>query len=149
METTKECYLLFWTKPGSDTQQNSICEATYQLCQKLSKYIFTKLSERPGWSTRPIFKQSLTGVTWEISFSKTGCLTKAGEHNLPYNLLIDGGRIIESIPFPRVLVLCEMQSVSSRIWTRVTVSIFYDNYHYSTSTNSPSKTNKTGGAMKD
>ena len=27
-----------------------------------------------------------------------------------------------------------MQSVSSRIWTRVAVSIFYDNNHYTTGT---------------
>ena len=37
-------------------------------------------------------------------------------------------------PFPRVLVLCEMQSVSSRIWTRVAVSISYDDNHYITGT---------------
>ena len=36
--------------------------------------------------------------------------------------------------FPRVLVLCEMQSVSSRIWTRVAVSIYYDDNHYTTVT---------------
>ena len=37
-----------------------------------------------------------------------------------------------------VLVLCEMQSISSRIWTRVAVSISYDDNHYimGTSTNS-------------
>ena len=38
------------------------------------------------------------------------------------------------IPFPRVLVLCEMQSVSSRIWTHVTASISYDDNHYTTGT---------------
>ena len=38
------------------------------------------------------------------------------------------------IPFPRVLVLCEMQSFSSRIWTRVAVSISYDDNHYITGT---------------
>ena len=31
-------------------------------------------------------------------------------------------------------MLCEMQSVSSRIWTRVAVSIFYDDNHYTTGT---------------
>ena len=30
----------------------------------------------------------------------------------------------------RVLVLCEMQSISFRIWTRVAVSISYDDNHY-------------------
>ena len=29
---------------------------------------------------------------------------------------------------------CEMQSVSSRIWTRVAVSISYDDNHYTTGT---------------
>ena len=38
------------------------------------------------------------------------------------------------IPFPRVLVLCEMQSVSFRIWTCVAVSISNDDNHYTTGT---------------
>ena len=80
------------------------------------------------------FKQSLTGLISEFSFSKTSCLTKAEEPSLPYYLPIAGGRIIGFIPFPRVLVLCEMQSVSSRIWIRVTVSISCDNNHYTTGT---------------
>ena len=33
-----------------------------------------------------------------------------------------------------VLVRCEMQSVSSRIWTRIAVSISYDDNHYTTVT---------------
>ena len=47
---------------------------------------------------------------------------------------IAGRWIIRFIPFTRVLVLCEMQSVSSRIWTRVVVSISYDDNHYTTGT---------------
>ena len=42
--------------------------------------------------------------------------------------------MIGFIPFPRVLVLCEMQSVSSRIRTRVAVSISYDDNHYTSGT---------------
>ena len=76
------------------------------------------------------FKQSLTGFNSEFSFSKTSCLTKAEKSSLPYYLPIAGGRIIGFIPFPRVLVLCEMQSVSSRIWTRIAMSISYDDNHY-------------------
>ena len=53
---------------------------------------------------------------------------------LPYYLPIAGGRIIGFMPFSRVLVLCEMQSVSSRIWTRVAVSISCDDNHYTTGT---------------
>ena len=78
------------------------------------------------------FKRSLTGLNSEFSFSYTICLTKAEEPSLPYYLSIAGGRIIGFIPSLRVLVLCEMQSVSSRIWTGVAVSISNDNNHYTT-----------------
>ena len=91
-------------------------------------------SARAGYDTRSIFKQSLTGLNSEFSFSQTSCLTKAEEPSLPYYLPIDGGRIIGFMPFPKVLVLCEMQSVSSRIWTHVAVSISYDDNHYTTGT---------------
>ena len=87
-------------------------------------------SARAGYDTRSFFKRSLTGLNSEFSFSWTSCLTKAEEPSLSYYLHIAGGRIIGFIPFPRVLVLCEMQSVSSRIWTRVDVSISYDDNHY-------------------
>ena len=82
-------------------------------------------SARAGYDTRSIFKRSLTGLNSEFSFSYTSCLTKAKEPNPSYYLPIAGGRIIGFIPFPRVLVLCEMQSVSSRIWTRIVVSNWY------------------------
>ena len=91
-------------------------------------------SARAGYDARSIFKRSLTGLNPEFSFSYTSCLTKAEEPSLPYYLPTAGGRIIGFIPFPRVLVLCEMQSVSSRIWTRVAVSISYDDNHYTTGT---------------
>ena len=91
-------------------------------------------SARAGYDTRSIFKRSLTGLNSEFSFSLTSCLTKAEKPSLSYYLPIAGGRIIGFIPFPRVLVLCEMQSVSSRIWTRVAVSISCDNNHYTTGT---------------
>ena len=61
------------------------------------------------------FKWSLTGFNSEFSFSLTSCLTKAEETSLLYYLSIAGGRIIGFIPFPRVLVLFEMQSVSYKI----------------------------------
>ena len=58
----------------------------------------------------------------------------AKEPSLSYYLPIAGGRIIGFIPFPRVLVLCEMQSVSSRIWTRIAVFISYGDNDYTTGT---------------
>ena len=97
-------------------------------------FIFTNPSARAGYDTRSIFKRSLTGLNSEFSFSKISCLIKAEEPSLPCYLPITGRRIIGFIHFLRVLVLCEMQSVSSRIWTHVVVSISYDDNHYTTGT---------------
>ena len=41
--------------------------------------------------------------------------------------------VVEFIPFPKVLVLWEMQSASSRVWTQATVSISYDDNRYAMS----------------
>ena len=100
----------------------------------LALILFTNPSARAGYDTRSIFKRSLTGLNSEFSFSKISYLTKAEEPSLSYYLPIAGGRITGFIPSPRVLVLCEMQSVSSRIWTRVAVSISYDDNDYTTGT---------------
>ena len=51
------------------------------------------------------------------------CYTKDKESSLLYYLLTAGERIIEFIPFPRVLVLWEMQMALFRIWTVVVMSI--------------------------
>ena len=96
--------------------------------------IITQPPARTGYDTRSIFKRSLTGLNSQFSFFYTSCLTKAEEPSLPYYLPIAGGRIIGFIPFPMVLVQCEIQLVSSRIWTRVAVSITYDDNHYTTDT---------------
>ena len=77
-------------------------------------------------------KRNLTGLNSEFS-SSTSCLTKAEEQSAIL-FTIAGGRIIGFIPFSRVLVLCEIQSVPSRIWTRVAVSNSYDDNHYTTGT---------------
>ena len=112
----------------------------YRLCYHLTCYLgiiwpyLPNLSARAGYDTRSIFKRSFPGLNSEFSFSLTSCLTTAEKIGLPYYLPIAGGRIIGFIPFPRVLVLCEMQSVSSRIWTRVAVSISYGDNHYTTGT---------------
>ena len=100
----------------------------------LGQCIFTNPSSRSGYDTRSIFKRSLTGLNSEFSFSYTSCLSKAVEISLPYYLPIAGRRIIGFIPFPRVLVLCKIQLAWSRIWTRVVVSISYDDNHYTTNT---------------
>ena len=63
-----------------------------------------------GFLFRSIFKQSLTSLNSDFSFSKTSFFTKAEEPSLPFYLPIAEGRIIGFKPFPRVLVLCEISS---------------------------------------
>ena len=75
--------------------------------------IFVKPSTPAGYDTSSIFKRGLTGLNSEFSLSDTSSLTKAEEISLLYYLPIAGGRIIGFIPFTRVLVLCEIQSISS------------------------------------
>ena len=96
------------------------------------------ISQDRGLELYHIYQPLRSGRIWhkvnfEAEFNRfelrVFLLTKAEEHSLSSYLLIAGGRIIGFIPFPGVLVLCEMQSVSSRIWTRVAVSISYDDNH--------------------
>ena len=59
---------------------------------------------------------------------------KFEEPILPYYLPIAGRRRIVFIPFPRVLVLCEMQTVLPRIWICVDFSFSYNSNYYTTKT---------------
>ena len=61
-----------------------------------------------------------------VTLSKATTFTKAKEPSLPCYLPRAGGRIIGFINFSNVLVLCEMQSASSRMWTRIAVFNSYD-----------------------
>ena len=56
------------------------------------------------------------------------------ELSLSNYLPISGDRTTEFILFQNVLVLCEMQTASSRIWTQYAVSISCYNNHYTVST---------------
>ena len=69
-------------------------------------YIFTNPSARVEYDTSG-------DLNSEFFFSETSCLTKSEEPSLPYHFPLAGGRIIGFILFPRVIVLCEMQSVPS------------------------------------
>ena len=75
-----------------------------------------------------------THLMMSISFSKTGCITKAEEPSLHYYSPIARGKIIGFVHLGKVWVLCEMQSALSRIWTQVAVSISYDNNHHTMGT---------------
>ena len=111
-------------------------ELSSKLRQNENNHIYRTPPLGQDMTQGQFFKRSLTGLNSEFSFSWTTCLTKAEEPSLAYYLPIAGGGIIGFILFPRVLVLCEMQSVSFRIWTRVAVSISYDDNHYTTGTSS-------------
>ena len=119
-------YINFWTNTLGKTYE-PLYLSSYVLNSTITT--FTNPSAWAGYDTRSFFKRRLTGLNSEFSFSLTSCLTKAEEPSLPYYLPIAGGGIIGFIPFPKVLVLCEMQSVSARIWTCVAVSISYDDNH--------------------
>ena len=83
------------------------------LCMTIYTYIYYLPTPPLGqdMTQGQFFKRSLTGLNSEFSFSYTTCLTKAEEPSLSYYFPIAGGRIIGFIPFPRVLVLCEMQYI--------------------------------------
>ena len=51
-----------------------------------------------------------------------------------YYLSIAGERIIGFIPFPKVLVVCDMQSALSRNWTRLAMSVSHGDNHNTTGT---------------
>ena len=52
------------------------------------------------------------------------------EPSLSYKLHISKQRIFGFMSFSKILLLCEMETTSFRIWTLVTEFIFYDNNHY-------------------
>ena len=60
-------------------------------------------------------------------FSQTSFHIKDKETNLPYLFTQR-----DYLNFPNILALYELQTVSSRIWTRVAVSIFSINNRYTT-----------------
>ena len=75
--------------------------------------------------------QSLTISNSEFPFSypRPVAIPRLKSPVWPTILPIAGGKIVGFIPFPRVLMLCEMQTASSRIWTHFTESISYDDIH--------------------
>ena len=85
-------------------------------------HIYLPLNTSRMWH-KVKFKQSITGLNSEFSFSKTGCHNTVEEPSLPNYYPIDGVRIIG---FLRVLVLRKMQTASSRIWSWVSMSISSD-----------------------
>ena len=92
-------------------------------------YIFNYPSTWEGYDPRSIFKWSLIGLNSELSFSLNSefSFPKIEETSLFCYLPLAGGRITGFMHFLR---LCELQTVLSRIWTWVTMSISFDYIHY-------------------
>ena len=89
-------------------------------------YIFTNPFARAGCDTRSIFDAEV-GIQ-NFPSPNLVAILRLKSPVCPTIVPIAGGRIVGFIPFPIVLVISEMQTALSSIWTRVTVSIFYDNY---------------------
>ena len=100
--------------------------------EQLVMYIRSKPSVWVGCNAKSIFQQNLTRLNWEFSFSQTYWHTKVKEPSLLYYLPIAEGRIFGFMPFLRILMVYEMQLASSMIWTHFTMSISYDDNHYTT-----------------
>ena len=129
-------YVHLWARPLL-LQQCPACPGSSTLGSFSWSYFTKPLRSGRIWTQGQFLKRSLRGFEFQSFPSpRTSCLTKAEKPSLSFYLPIAGGRIIGFIPFPRVLVLCEMQSVSSRIWTRITVSISCDDNHDTTGTGS-------------
>ena len=96
-------------------------------------------------SLQTCYAYQLIGLVGRVFVNGPGDLGSIPGHIIPKTLkmVLDTSllntqhykvHIIGFIPFPRVLVLCEMQSVASRIWTCVAVSISCNDNHYTTDT---------------
>ena len=74
--------------------------------------------------------QFLTGLNSEISFSLTSCFTKAEEPSLSYYFTHSWRENNRIHTFPKGI---SAMWNAIRIWTRVAVSISYDDNHYAIS----------------
>ena len=86
-----------------------------------------------GCNARSIFKWSLTDLNSDFPSPRFVPLPRQ-KKSVFFTIYHAGVRIIGFIPFPKVLMLCEMQSTSSRIGTRLALSISFDYNHYTTDT---------------
>ena len=94
--------------------------------------IYTNLSAWVRCDTRSNSKCSFTGLNSFFSSLRLVAIPRLNSPVFPTILPIDGGRIVGFILFPRVLTLYEMQTATSRIWTRVAISISCDVNHHNT-----------------
>ena len=77
-----------------------------------------------GCEIRSVFKRSLPGLNSAFSFSLIGFHNMVNEASLPDYSSITGGRIVECIPFLRILAIWE--TTLFRIRTRFALLLFYN-----------------------
>ena len=109
-----------------------VCNSIHLMRVKpaLSLYLYRCVKFLEDWCLKVVSNHIyITGLNPEFSFSLTSCHTMLKEPSLSNNLSMSGGRIVGCITFPRVLVLCEMQTALSKIWTWVAVSVSYALHH--------------------
>ena len=95
-------------------------------------YVFTNPSPRAGYSTRSVFLSGVEQV-WIQSFSSRPVAIPKLKSPVCLTILsIAGGKIARLITFPKLFVLCGIQTALSRIWTRVSVSISHDDIQHIT-----------------
>ena len=114
-------------------------------CTHTHKYIYIYIyiyvylpssSTRIWFDTRSIFERSF--ISFNSSFPSPRLVVILKLKSLSTLLFTHSKRVNSlSHSLPRVFALRNMQTASSRIWTRVTVSIFYDDNHYTASTFPP------------
>ena len=106
----------------------------YLLLLHINKYIFTHPCFTGKMLHKANFQAKFCWFEFRVFLLQDWLPNKAKEPSFTYDLPITRGRLIGFIPFPNVLVLCKMQSASSRFWTLVAVSISYEDNHYTTGT---------------
>ena len=78
------------------------------------------------WHKVNFFRQSLTGLNSEFSFSEASYHTKVQQSSLTNYQSINEGRLVGCLPFPSVFVLYKTQPASLRIWTWLSGFISYN-----------------------
>ena len=113
---------LIWCRYGTG---NNVLDMLIKHC---TMYMYLpNPSTRVGCNTRSIFCRFNRFEFKVFLLDRNHIMVK--EISLSYYLPRAGGRIVEFIPFPSVLALCEMQTGSSRFWTFFTLSKTTSNHH--------------------
>ena len=113
--------------------ESSVKDFVLCVCMYIYIYIFNNSSRQTRCNKRSI-SSSLTNLNPKFSFSLTGFYAKIDKFKLPYYLPLAGGKIVGFISFLCILAIHEMQTVSSKILIRFTMSIsfniFWIYHHY-------------------